>query len=103
MPFDGNVSVVTQYLLDAKQRLLDSGWVRHTMQTKDGYCMIGAMRAGDPKNYNISHLRVVQKAYGHLIAVTGFIGIATWNDSPGRTKAQVLEAYDRAIALSMKE
>ena len=31
------------------------------------------------------------------------LGIPAWNDTPGRTHAEVLQAFDRAIALRLQE
>lgn len=43
---------------------------------------------------------MVEKVKGTNTVV---FGIPTWNDTPGRTKADVLDLFDKAIALAKKD
>ena len=42
-------------------------------------------------------------AFQHLEKAVGINGIEHWNDMPGRTHAEVLAAFDRAIEIAEKQ
>jgi hypothetical protein len=48
--------------------------------------------------YHGAALRAFYAATGEAGAYAGPISIYRWNDAPGRTKKEVLAAFDRAIA-----
>lgn len=67
-----------------------------TPETRSCYCAVQAMFTGSsPRDFN--------KAWSLLGSVIGrFRSIPVWNDSPTRTHAEVLAAFDRAIELASK-
>jgi hypothetical protein len=88
MPFDGtHLSPVTQALIAGRRRI-ETGWCQGAMRTRDGVCAVGAV------SFNEDALRILQRALGRD-------GVPSWNDTPTRTKHDVLALYDRAIALSL--
>ncbi len=106
MPFDGvEVSQVTERLVIGRARI-EAGWCQNRMHRTWGgrhseYCLIGAVRVDLPgwgfggPNMAVDLLQaaIVDLGYGQTEA-------DEFNDSPGRTKAQVLEVIDLAIARS---
>lgn len=66
-----------------------------------GYCLIGAIRMADHGDHNYSGCTPVGKdAHSRVLAAFGGFssGPAEWNDTPGRTKEEVI-AKLRAVAL----
>ena len=61
------------------------------------YCAVGAIElaAEDLNDRNVACLHLNDSIEHH----TGrnWYGVVPWNDHPGRTHAEVLEAFDRAI------
>ena len=89
MPFDGTeLSPVTQALIKGKRRI-EAGWCQHAGRARGMVC--AAVAIGDAP---IESVLLFQRAIGTL-------HIADWNDAPGRTKEEVLAAYDLAISASM--
>lgn len=72
---------------------IEAGWTKgdfkRKIDGKDHYCTIGAI---DHDYEAMDALRDVTKA----------IWLATWNDKPSRTKAQVVAAFKKAIARRIK-
>jgi hypothetical protein len=83
-----------QILKKARERIA-KGWTKGDMRkrVKDGmaYCALGAIKASGAKAY--------AQAYPWLQAAVGGeeVSVMIWNDSPKRTKGEVLAAFDRAI------
>jgi hypothetical protein len=89
MPFDGTqLSPVTQALIAGRRRI-EEGWCQGAMRTREGVCAVGAI------SYNPKAVEVLYRAFG------GRSSIPRWNDTPGRSREDVLALYDRAIALSL--
>src|SRR5690349_5736981 len=58
------------------------------------WCMMGSLHAEDrPSGYENSALQLLKLAIGE-----GFV--TCWNDAKGRTQAEVIAAFDKAIALA---
>jgi hypothetical protein len=101
MPFDGShsqtVFPVTQMLIEGK-RQVTSGWCQGAMRQRGSACMIGSLTVSDFELFSNAEallLEAIRKlGYPHS-SVAGF------NDDLHRTKQQVLEVYDRAIADSL--
>jgi hypothetical protein len=98
MPFDGSeLPAVTQHLI-AGRRNIEAGWVQNFTRTRNGVCVIGALG-----NY-------YNRAVDLLLAAVAQVdpeafrtrNITAFNDRPGRTKQEVLEAFDRAVILSLE-
>lgn len=96
MPFDA--SPQTNTVADVLRRaraLIDSPekWCKGAMRTEDGRrCIFGAIDdAAGRLAIDESHL---------FSRATGIRNIAEWNNAPERTHAEVLAAFDRAIALA---
>jgi hypothetical protein len=113
MPFDGaEVSETTERLVIGRARI-EAGWCQGHMQrnrwTLHGrcpeYCLIGAVRVDLP-GWSLGAcdmaadllLAAINRSWGG-----GWTQTSEFNDSPGRTKAQVLEVLDVAIAMSRGE
>jgi len=99
-------------LIAAKSALLRRGWYQGDYALTDGderdgpVCAYGAINvaiSGDPFNYDLdtdkSHraLSLLRKAIG-----TG-MDIPHWNDNELRQPEEILDAFDRAIALALAD
>jgi hypothetical protein len=71
-----------QVLLDAANILEEQGWIRGNLCRPEGYCILGAMDAAKPPAAAmvIAFMRL-EKKLGPP---------AQWNDTPGRTKEEVI-------------
>lgn len=82
-------------LIDARA-LIARGWVQgiYELRTDDGlkFCALGAIHGAE--SYNPGDSRDAQLTFRNAIPLP----IVPWNDTPGRTQAEVLAAFDRAIA-----
>lgn len=88
-----------ELLIGAKQVIVIKGWCQGQYSIGGKCCMIGAMNqveTGDPDRLTFS--RASCDAYRALNKVTGVLSVATFNDAPRRKLAEVLEAFDKAIA-----
>ncbi len=102
MPFDGAnfqiLSPVTQMLMDGRQRV-QNGWSQRIMRRRGSVCMIGSLTITDYEVYRIAEELILEAIHGLAYA---YSSVVAFNDDPYRTKEQVLEVYDTAIALSMQ-
>ena len=95
--WDKNIPVAhpVRDLLVAARAKVSDGWCQRGFQKGDSYCALGAM-------YAVSHdMVVLNKAVYALARALGFSdpnGVVRWNDAPGRTKAEIVAGFDRAIA-----
>ena len=96
------------------RRLVAEGWVQGTMHTMTSWgdgtvthrCLLGAMlRAADFVSVDVMQERwpgITQQAYPVLAAVLGVdadrFNPVAYNDTPGRTQAEVLALLDQAIS-----
>ena len=105
-----------------KGAILEYGWIQGAMGTPtEGFCLLGAQSwvqqeppypsmadfADDYEGYKrrwqkwSDHQKGREVVRNHLLTSIGRDPLAStvhgWNDTPGRTKEEVLEALDRAI------
>ena len=97
MPFDGTKLDETTKLLIEGRAKVERGWIQGAYCTVDGVCMTGALGYGGDGVFDIE-LDILDAATKRLEAATGWCPVTLWNDVPGRTQAEVIAAYDRAIA-----
>ena len=97
MPFDGiELSPITKTLMKGRKRI-EAGWCQGAFRMGGAVCAVGAV-SEDPDDPVVSTaLKVLESAFGSAVT-----DIPEWNDSPDRTKEEVLALYDRAIALSLR-
>ena len=82
-----------EILIEARKRIeRPECWTQHRFQDGDAYCMSGAFFA-----CHAAGPGAIGEALGHLHAIVGGRSVASWNDDPRRTHAEVLAAFDRAI------
>lgn len=103
----------SEVLSDAKD-CLARGWVREVMVSPAGYCMLGALdealkqRRLDTEEHieawtsvkEILRQKIFEMFPHDVIHPCGdsFTCIAEFNDAPGRTRAEVFEVMEKAIA-----
>jgi len=101
MPFDGAnyqiLSPVTHMLIDGRQRV-QNGWSQRAMRQRGSVCMIGSLTITDYEVFAIAEKLMLEAI--HELRYT-YSSVVAFNDDLRRTKEQVLEVYDIAIALSM--
>jgi len=101
MPFDGAdyqiLSPVTEMLIKGRQRA-QNGWSQHIMRQRGSVCMIGSLTITDYEVFAIAEELMLEAIHGLGYACPS---VVAFNDDLRRTKEQVLEVYDTAIALSM--
>lgn len=86
-------------LKDARKLLAKrGGWVQgHYQSGKCGHCAMGALIAAAGKN-----LRARDTEDSALRNAIACHYVVVWNDMPGRTKREVLAAFDKAIKFASK-
>jgi hypothetical protein len=111
VPFDGvELSQVTEQLLIGRARI-EAGWCQHHLHrarwTWHGkhhdYCLMAAVLEHPGRWAMVIEPReMAGKLLAQAIVNLGYgnMQLTEFNDSPGRTKAQVLEVIDVAIAMS---
>lgn len=111
MPFYGTPEHyedgVLQGLLQMRG-LLERGWTQHMFmkETDNGptYCLIGALSTVKiPWDTRVSIKNLLLRARPLWSMVMSPLGLDHWNDMPWRTKENVLDLVDRAIALRRKK
>ncbi len=96
MPFDGKLDIETQTPIDARA-FVARGWCQH--KTKDeqtgAVCAIGAIMETTVNGhiYCTSRDRIIK-----VLGLANNSELIWWNDAPERTQAEVLAAFDAAIA-----
>ena len=88
---------VHRVLVDARNGLARDGWAQRGMPSvhKEGpspHCALGWL----PSHPDLFHSAA--DVLRRVIDLGAYGCIAEWNDAPGRTKEEVLAAFDRAIA-----
>ena len=89
-----------EILRGAKEKIEKHGWIQNSYGSDEiGFCSSGAIQSfvGLPRN------QCARLCHPAMIAVRNAVGeycIPEWNDRPGRTKEEVLAAFDKAIALA---
>ncbi len=86
--------------LQRARSLVERGWCQY--QGDDGLgnvCASTALNRATNRNQSFStdHARFA------LVSAIEWENIPAWNDHPGRTKAEVLEAFDRAIEITRRD
>jgi hypothetical protein len=91
------VNAVAGKLREARA-LIERGWCQWHMSTADGcVCIRGALL----NTFTEDEEAEERQADALLHKATGFGGyLGDWNDTPGRTQAEVLAAFDKAIELA---
>jgi hypothetical protein len=112
MPFDGTTNPTLETLIRARQILAENGWCQGVLWDHRGrVCAIGALLKGhdlpwqDDRSQILPALGVLAEANQLAPAVERGcspeallqISVVTWNNAEGRTKEEVLDAFDRAI------
>jgi hypothetical protein len=118
MPFDGTTNPTLENLIRARQILAEDGWCQGVLwDHRDRVCAIGALlksrgllwdRVGVPmpdRSQILPALGVLAEANQLAPAVERGcspeallqISVVEWNNAKGRTKKEVLDAFDRAI------
>jgi hypothetical protein len=108
MPFDGKefeveLSETTKLLIEGRNKIAE-GWCQGSFYKQPiplfhpaRYCMMGAI--GYHSATECATVGAKFTAY-KLLGDVVVMGVSFWNDAPGRTKAEVLTAFDQAIELS---
>jgi hypothetical protein len=76
---------------DAADRIEQRGWVQGHTSSDEGLCLIYAL--GEATRVNApSKWRTVSDSLQRIVG----LDLVDWNDAPGRTKQQVLDAFRAA-------
>ena len=104
--------MTTLQVLKRARALIRKGWTQGAMRRFNrkgepvAWCSYGALCDSLPELGVSSHealARVAGAAYASIErAMGGKNSMVAWNDHPGRTKAQVLRAFDKAIKAQAK-
>lgn len=104
MPFDGSqLDDVTKLLIEGRGRI-ERGWCQGRFEAPGAVCMLGAIRWNATWTPEAeARLPTTMAARNRLSDAIGMretdrAHIPYWNDAPGRTKDEVLAAFDKAIA-----
>jgi hypothetical protein len=112
MPFDGTTNPTLENLIRARQILAEDGWCQGVLWDDRGrVCAIGALLKGhdlpwqDDRSQILPAVGVLVEAnqlapaveHGYSPEALLQISVVTWNNAEGRTKEEVLDAFDRAI------
>lgn len=92
------------------RQLVDAGWIQWGWEDERGYCLVGALkhtcRVSDyvfaVEDYAV-YRAVHDRLRAQLPASARRSSLMGWNDALSRTKAEVLDLCDRAIAQMMRE
>lgn len=85
------MNAVKEQLIRGKAWLESHKWVQgEAGDLRTCACALGALEAGSEDGYSSETFELVSDLAGG--------SIFRFNDTPGRTKAEVLDLYDRAIA-----
>lgn len=95
-----------EVLVGARNYLEEHGWVQATMTDGERVCVLGAIKAASGRVARPWHCGLFPHVQVLIQALTGKVGavssdpLTRWNDAPGRTKEEVLDLFDKAIALT---
>lgn len=91
--------MTTGEVLKAARALVTEGWTqfssRAVIDGQDCYCVMGALNSAAR---TLGAMDAVHLAIQRALGIIGTGAVTTWNDAPGRTQAEVLAAFDKAIA-----
>lgn len=91
----------SEVLEKAHDFLDNNGWMQFASHSNGSYCAIGAIVKGT--GVLKDGLEPIGVVFSYLYKVTGVHGIIEWNDAPGRTKEEVLDALMAAAKLARNE
>lgn len=106
---------VVEVLTEARRKIAEVGWCKGNFVARDeegkicAYCAYGAISWSIPLELSQPvRVGVSEGAIGKLKEVLraehGFDDyIAEWNDAEGRTKEEVIDLFDEALARALKE
>lgn len=95
--------MTTVEILEAARGKIAQGWCQGMARLYNedckpiAYCCLSALYDADSSDRGYDQTR------GILPRAIGSNAIIGWNDSPSRTKEEVLEAFDRAIEIARGE
>lgn len=93
------MSDVKTPLREAKALLLKEGWVQHAYSSAWGFCLAGALRYVAQDDADCAQaLEALVSENKFLKGLQPLNEIIFWNDDPRRTKEQVIDLIDRALA-----
>ena len=95
MPLDGTTFPTTEVIFGAIERLERWGWCQGRTINGTERCVFGAIRTAASGNEKLMKAALWRVADANPEITP--VGIAYWNDEPGRTKDQVIEALRRAL------
>lgn len=88
------MSEAKEALIKTRALIIDYGWVQNQPGShRDGFSLIGALSEICP----LTRPGVFSEAVDALRNVTGYSHVTSFNDAEGRTKEEVLWAFNRAI------
>ncbi len=101
------VSPAVKLLTEARGLIENNGWCQGALWNNSGeYCIYGALfhvHCGSPHG-NVTSILAEARTSLCLASKAQPAtpsGLVKWNNTPGRTKEEVLAAFDKAIARSM--
>jgi hypothetical protein len=85
-------------LIRARMLIEAKGWCQGKLQdpTTGAFCIAGAIMCASARFASLQTQMDTTDLFSRI--AIGGAGIPRWNDAPGRTVTEVLEAFDRAIA-----
>ncbi len=99
---EAKADTVMGTLLRGRARIA-AGWCQNGWHYRGKYCAVGAISL-DAKNWGISGQMLFARDWlERALPSCGARGLIHYNDAPGRTQADILALYDRAIALCREE
>ena len=92
---------ISSILRRARYKIRKPGlWGKGPHLQSDRLCIVQAIESAVPP---FSPMAFIHRVVGRFSEAIGGGSVIEWNDSEGCTHAQVLHAFDRAIALAEKE
>ncbi len=102
------MKTTVEILQAARNKLIESGWQQGHFGAGDGpFCAVGALRRIMlPGGVYAATYGYKESPYWLLCRAIGLpndMALSAWNDTPGRTFSEVIDAYDYAIELAKEE
>ena len=97
--------VVKETLQRTREIIDEQGWIQGAYQHRSaGYCVLGALGKASWQQMALMIPAkdliwdTIEEQYPRdPTKMRGYVGVAGWNDSPGRTKDEVLAVLDKTI------
>jgi hypothetical protein len=89
-------------LQNARQLIIDTGWIQAYLTLNGKHCLQGALRISSKCNEE-KFTETYWYCLGFLMQLSGTPYLSIWNDSPGRTVNEVVDLLDQAISAAMSE